>query len=382
MLLRLVSLAALLIGTSASPVAQDTEIPGDETGGFGVFFSSFLPTSADAPAILRTGRFGGAHDPMRMLDNPGLLADVADGFRASGLLLPDLYRIDNIDVGAVAASGGREVQIGGQSFAVGVGVAGQVVSFDETERSDGDHERTVALGVGLGYEGSVRVRVGASGQYLQTVNYLTADGEERPRAVLADLSADVTAPVGRWIQPEPTASGNRLVLDLGVGYVLQDATLSDRSVRVPSPFSGVPGAVFGAPGSASTVGVSGEIGLDVRARTTPLRAVGADVFAESGEFTDAWGARLSLAETLTLSGAWRDDEQSALGVSLSVGGALRALAALDGDRQRYEQSGRFDLRYTFSRRYNRTRIVSPSGRTLGDASPNGDAHGLVLSYRP
>ena len=388
---RLFSLAALLVALSASPAAQ-RDVPGDERVSTSAFVTPDFPRSAEGRALVRAGVFGRAHDPVRMLDNPALLADLADGLRVSGAFAPSVFDLDNIDGGAAAVSGGRTVQVVGQSVAVAVGVAGQVAAF-QPSRTVGEPDPSTnrewagALGVGAAYDGPVRVRAGVSGRYLRSTDYPTTlptmGGEvetDRARAVTADLGLDVTAPVGRWLRPEPSASGSRIVLDLGVGYVVRNATLYDDPIQLERtlPPNSAPQEI-GTPDVDAGVGLAALVGLDVRTRTTPLRAVSLEAFAEPREFDgfgDRYGLRLTLAEAVAVSGG-RAGDLYGVGVALSVGGALRALAALDGDRQRYDRAGRFDLRYT-SAHSGTVFGSSTDGRTFDSL---GDVHGLVLTVR-
>lgn len=395
-------LVSLVLATSA--FAQDVD------PGFAIqvspYVTPFVPLSTEALAVAEAGAFGHAEDPLRMLDNPALLADFDDGVRVSGHLLNDWLGATDLVSSGGAVAGGLRTALFGAPASVGVGLAYGTFRApyvdplaDGPSPPDGvvhadelvfDRDRVVSLGAAVGIEGPVRVRVGAAGRSLRSIPLSAGDGaSDRARAFVADVGVDVTAPLGRWLQPEPTASGRRAVLDLTLGYAALGIRVAENDP--PHPY-------YARTDAQATAGISLRAGLDTGLdAATPLRAVEAEfltgawdpgaalfglsaanvVFGEGGADDKALvrrAVRLTLGETLVLSAGIAEGgnfvERNAVGVALDLGGALRLAGVLGGRADRYALGRRVGVRYTFARdAYDGDFAVATS-------------HGLTVRLRP
>ena len=398
--MRLLLLA--LLATSAV-AAQDSGF----TVVFPPYVTPYLPLSTDAVAVAEAGAFGRTDDPLRMLDNPAVLADFADGVTLSGHVLPEWLGLggDYRSAGG-AIAGGLRTRLGGLPTSVGVGLAygsftspnyataGVEGEFVPVPPFREDRDQVVALGVGVGVEGPVRVRVGAAGRSLRSVPLLPAPtfigDAERAHALVADLGVDVTAPVGQWIQGAPSDDGVRAILDVSLGYAVRGLAISGEA----------PAGYLSTPGHQPSAGVALLVGAEVGARSaTPLRVAeaefltgaedpgaaafglsAANVFLGSDPSDQALvrrAGRLTLGETLTLSrGSMAGGSlvaRDGWGVAVSAGGALRLAGAVAGRPDLSRLGERLDLRYTYAA-YTFEPGESPFGGT--------PTHGLVLRVRP
>ena len=392
-------LALVVLAVAPLPAAQ-VETPSVS------YATPFLPLSSEALAVAEAGAFGPTSDPLRMLDNPALLADFAGGVSVSGDLIPDWLGFDAISVRGLAVAGGKRVTVGGLPVALAAGLAygafdsSPGLITDDQGNSlgvfDPGADQTLAVGIGAAVGGPVRVRVGTSVRGYASEAFPTPEGGEgRVRSLAADVGLDVTAPVGRWIMPTP-ADGFQLVADVTAGYALRGIGISESSLDVE--FAGFVSTVSGRPDQTPSAGVTVLLGLDagvgtphamrgasLEFLTTADDASGADFWGLSatnvllgagGEFDRAVvrrGYRLTLAETLTLSmgrlrGASFVERESA-GATLSLGGALRLAGALGAGEEVSEVGRRVDLRYTYAA-YTFRDDRSPFGRTA--------SHGLTL----
>ncbi|WP_420455849.1 hypothetical protein [Rubrivirga sp.] len=373
------------------------------------YLTPFVPLSAEAQAVAEAGAFGHTEDPLRMLDNPAVLAGFGDGVRVSGHLLTDWLGADDLQSAGGAVAAGWRATLAGLPATVGVGLAygsfrqpvfdpladGFPTELPAADEIQHDWERTVSLGVGVGVEGPVRVRAGVAGRSLRSVPlfdvFAPEPGGERASALVADLGLDVTAPVGRWLQPEPTAAGVRGVIDVTLGYALLGIGLTE---------SDAPSGYFAQPERQAMAGISLRAGVDVRQRSaTPLRAVeaefltgaedpGAAAFGlsasnvllgadPSSQAVVRRAGRLTLGETVALSAGTMEGatfvERDSWGFTISAGGALRLVGALADRPDLHALGGRFDLRYTYAR-YTFDPGPDPFATT--------PAHGLVVRVRP
>ena len=375
------------------------------------YSTPFLPLSTEAQAVAEAGAFGHAEDPLRLLDNPALLADFADGVRVSGHLLTDWLGVGDLSSSGAAVAGGVRTRLGGLPTSVGVGLAYGAFSQPRYDVYDEDgillgtfpegSDDVLALGVGVGIEGPVRVRVGGSVQSLRSQPLyandpsdpisLAGDPFERATATAADLGLDVTLPLGRWLQPEPTAGGIGLVLDATVGYALRGLALSGEA-----PVGYAPNAE-----RRPTAGLALRGAAVVGARSAaPLHAVEVEFLTGAEDpGADAWGdlsasnvllganpdenavvhraLRATVGEALTLSRGTMEGAslvpRASWGLGVNVGGALR-LAGVALDRpDLYGLGRRFDLRYTYAQY-----TFDPDDSPFGDTP----AHGVVLRVRP
>ncbi len=398
----------LLLVFALSASAQDVD------PGFTVLSSPygtpFVPLSAEAQAVAEAGAFGHTEDPLRMFDNPAVLADFGDGVRVSGQLLTDWLGAEELESAGGAVATGLRTTLAGVPATVGVGLAygafrqpvfdpfaggfpTEPLAADEIRY---DWDRAVSLGVGVGVEGPVRVRAGVAGRSLQSALLFGVFDPEpegrRARALVADLGLDVTAPVGRWLQPEPTAAGVQGVIDVTLGYAYLGAGLSENDP---------PRGYLATPRHQATAGLSLRTGVDVRQRSaTPLRAVeaefltgaedpGAAAFglsasnvllgadASDSRALTRRAVRLTLGEVVAVSAGTMAGanfvERDSRGVTLSAGGALRLVGALRDRPDLHALGDRFDLRYTYAR------YTFDPGRDPFGPTP---AHGLVLRVRP
>jgi hypothetical protein len=393
---------------ASAALAQDVD-PGFSVA-INPYVTPFVPLSTEAQAVAEAGAFGRVEDPLRLLDNPAVLADFADGVRVSGHLLTDWFGADIASSGG-AVAGGVQTRLGRFPASVGVGLAYGTFSepafvlTDEQGRElseipESDDE-VLALGVGVGIEGPVRVRLGGSLQALRSRQLyanglslpITLDDDpfERARATAADVGLDVTLPIGTWLRPAPVASGLGFVLDATVGYALRGIAISGEAP------SGYAGNVERRPAAGASLLGAVEIGVG---SVVPLRAVEAEFLTGAEDpGADAWGdlsasnvllgsnpdenavvhraVRLTLGEALVLSrgvfeGATFVPRES-WGVGFNVGGALRLAGVVLDRPDLHRLGGRFDLRYTYAEY-----TFDPDGSPFGDTP----AHGVVLRVRP
>lgn len=402
--------ALLLLALVASTVSAQDFDPGF-TVAISPFATPFLPLSTEAQAVAEAGAFGRAEDPLRLLDNPALLADFSDGVRVSGHLMDTWLGVDDLEASGGAIAGGLRTRMGGVPATVGVGLAVgtfsqppvTLIDVDGTELATVPEggERVLALGVGMGLEGPVRVRLGGAVRSLrsQPLFHIERDPlgvpspsyeSERATAVAADLGLDVTAPFGRWLRLAP-APGTDVVLDVTLGYALRGIAVSGDA----------PPGYLAEAERQPTAGAAFRTGLDVALDTpTPLRAVEAEYLTGAEDpGADAWGnltashvllgqgdtdltvvhraARMTFGETLTLSrGAFEGANfvaRESWGLGLSTAGALRLVGRLADRPDLHALGSRFDLRYTYAE-YE----FDPDGSPFGTAP----AHGVVLRVRP
>ena len=399
-------LVSFLVASAA--LAQDVD------PGFSVaitpYVTPFVPLSTEAQAVAEAGAFGRVDDPLRLLDNPAVLADFTDGVRVSGHLLTDWLGVDISSSGG-AVAGGVRTRLGGLPASVGVGLAygafsePALVVTDAQGREIGEipesDDEVLALGVGVGIEGPVRVRLGGSVQSLRSRQLYAGDlsqptsfdegSFERARATAADLGVDVTLPIGRWLRPTPTASGLGVVLDATVGYALRGLAISGEAP------SGYAGDVERRPTAGASLLGAVDVGLG---SPMPLRAVQAEFLTGAEDpGADTWGdlsasnvlfgsnpdenavvhraLRATLGEALVLSrgvfeGATFVPRES-WGVGLNVGGALRLAGVVLDRPDLHRLGGRFDLRYTYAEY-----TFEPGDSPFGDTP----AHGVILRVRP
>lgn len=229
----LLSALALVLGPSLA--AQTGAQP---------YVTPYVPLSAEAQAVAEAGAFGATADPLRMLDNPAVLADFAGGLSVTGDRIPNWFDLDGFSTTAVAVAGGIRTSVAGMPASVGVGVA--YGSFDQpvlplTDATggplgdfDAGRDETLALGIGGAIAGPLRVRAGASLRHYSSGAFVGArEGDERASALTADLGIDVTAPVGRWLMPTHDG-GFQLVTDVSAGYALRGIALSETAPVIES----------------------------------------------------------------------------------------------------------------------------------------------------
>ncbi|WP_412061408.1 hypothetical protein [Rubrivirga sp. IMCC45206] len=373
------------------------------------YVTPYLPLSAEAQAVAEAGAFGPTADPLRMLDNPAVLADFAGGVSVSGELTPRWLGFEDISTAGFAVAGGIRGTLAGRPASIGVGLAAGAFSLPpfvltdvqgiELGVFDPGLDRTLALGVGGAVDGPVRVRAGASLRRLTSGAQLgTIGDDDRARATAADLGVDVTLPLGRWLQPAPGADGTRFDVELTAGYALRGLGLADSAPTYD------PDLVFGIRPSATVqrtpaAGIRLLTAVELNAGTPrAFRVVGLEVLTgaedpgaelfglsaanvllgagdESDQVLTRQAGRLSLGETVTLSlGAMRGASfvsRESSGATLSIGGALRGVGRLRNDNALIALGTRYDLRYTYAR--------YTFGENSFDASA---AHGLVLRVRP
>ena len=383
---------------------------------FSPYATPFVPFSAEAQAVGEAGAFGQTSDPLRMLDNPAVLADFAGGVSISGDRIPDWLSVGSVSTRAFAMAGGVRSSIAGMPASVGAGLT--YGSFDASpypvtevdlltltvvdgEEFDPGRDETVALGLGAAVDGPVRVRAGASLRRYSSAEFHRARaGSERAKALTADLGVDVTAPLGRWIMPTPDG-GFRLVTDLSLGYALRGIGLSESDLVFDPEVFGI-GAFSGAVGRSPSAGLSLLVGFDAGLGTrwafrgasveflTGAEARGANVWGgisaenvllgvgdEGDQILTRRGYRLALAEVLTLSrGSMRGanfGERASWGATVSAGGALRLAGMLGAGEALHPLGRRLDLRYAYAR-FTFDGEGSPFGTTV--------AHGLTLRLTP
>ncbi|WP_412069287.1 hypothetical protein [Rubrivirga sp. IMCC43871] len=402
----LLALAVLLAPAAA---AQQSTV-------FTPYVTPYLPLSAEAQAVAEACAFGPTADPLRMLDNPAVLAGFADGVTVSGELSPRWLGYDDTSSAAVSIAAGVRGTLAGRPASIGVGVAvgtfsvppftgvfapeGPTSDAQGPGRVDFDPglDRTVALGGGGAVEGPVHVRAGASVRRLTSgALYGTVGDDDRARATVADLGLDVTLPVGRWLQPAG-ARGARFDVELTAGYALRGLGLAD-SAPTYDPLSAFGVTPSGAVQRTPSAGIRLLTAVELDAGTPrAYRVVALEVLTgaedpgaqfwglsaanvllgagdESDQVLTRQAVRLSLAETVTLSlGAMRGGSvvpRESSGVTLSVGGALRGIGRLADNALPARLGERFDLRYTYAR--------YTFGNNSFEPSP---AHGVVLQVRP
>lgn len=379
--MRLLS-ALLLLALSPSLAAQENRVAEP----LSPYATAYAPLSSEAQGVAEAGAFGRTSDPLRMLDNPALLADLADGISVSGELTPEWFGFGDLSTRALAVAGGVRTSVAGRPASVAVGLA--YGSFDSFEyvltddqgngigEFDSGPDRTFALGVGGTVDGPVRLRVGASARrYVSSAYPTTRVDSDRATALTADLGIDVTAPIGRWIMPTPDG-GFQLVTDLTAGYALRGIGLAESSVDYGSDILGfdqsIPGRADRTPSAGITLLVGFDAGLgtehalrgaSLEFMTTaeaPNRAswdlsvpnVLLGVGDEFGRNIVRRGYRLTLAEVLTLSaGTMRGAsflERQSRGATLSLGGALRLAGMLGAGDGLSEMGRRIDLGYTYA----------------------------------
>ncbi len=387
-----------LLACSLSPVAAQasaSEFP---------YLTAFLPLSAEAQAVAEAGAFGPTSDPLRMLDNPAVLADFAGGASLTGDRLPRWLGFPGYSSTALGIAGGTQTQAAGVPVSVGIGLAyasvrqPSSVATDDQGNVIGDFDpgldQSVAFGAGGAVDGPLRIRAGASLRHYVSSAIPREQGDDtRARSLTADLGLDVTAPVGRWIMPSPDG-GFQLVADVTAGYALRGLELTATSV--PSDF----GSVSGQAGRTPSAGVHVLVGFDTALGTrlafrgasfefmTTSDDPGAELWGmsarsvllgtadENGSDLARRGYRLTLAETLTFSGGSSRGAsfvgREGQGATFSLGGALRLAGLLGAGDGVHDLGRRFDVRYTYAA-YTFPGDV-PFDRTVG--------HGLTLRVRP
>ena len=350
------------------------------------YITPAIPLSTEAQGVAEAGAFGATADPLRMLDNPAILADFAGGVSVSGDQIPTWLGIDGISTQALAVAGGGRVLAGGVPVSLAAGLA--YGAFDQPPYFrtdvqgnalgviDPGADQTFAFGLGASVEGPVRVRAGTSVRHYVSSQYpALPQGVDRVSGTALDFGLDVAAPVGDWIMPTPDG-GFKLVADLSAGYALRGVGRLSESSFIADFGSRYGTSVSGRVRRTPVAGVGLLVGFDAGLGTgRALRGASFEYLTTAdGPEGSNWGLsaknvilgvgdefdssivrrgyRLTLAETLTLSaGTLRGAsliERRSRGLTLSLGGALRLAGVLGAGERVYEIGRRVDLRYSYA----------------------------------
>lgn len=338
---RLALVAAIALLWPLAPEAQ--------TGGTSTFFPDTVPTVPEFVGVGGAAVAAPTQSPFAIFHNPALLADAGErpGLRLGTSLTPSLFDSGDLPLGTGVGSIGLRTAVGGRPLHVTLAGAYRELNVDADPTTDDPLEptfdtedRTYGGGLAVGWQGPVRVRVGAIALSREAQEQSSGpDGAlDRDRAVTLDLGAAVTLPLIDG--PAVNGIGPRFSLTFGAarqGIELQ-SDLFERPATGPVP--GFPAPPPGlAPAETDRYGATADlafvrrVGARGRLRVGRLRLSTEQRTAGAG--SGHYGGAVTLAETVTVRGGVErldvgveTETRTSAGLGVSLDGLIRAIAVL------------------------------------------------------